>query len=102
VELYATDSTIPVDPRQQVVGADTTFLFDALPEGSFRFRAFLDRNENGRWDPGRILPYEAAEPVTWTEQPAESRPRWTTVLPAPLRIPVLARPIRVEVPADSL
>ncbi|NBC87331.1 MAG: hypothetical protein GVY25_14185 [Bacteroidetes bacterium] len=102
VELYATDSTIPVDPRQQVVGADTTFLFDALPEGTFRFRAFLDRNENGRWDPGRILPYEPAEPVTWTEQPAESRPRWTTVLPATLRIPVLARPIRVEVPADSL
>ncbi|HHP7239895.1 Ig-like domain-containing protein [Longibacter sp.] len=102
VELYATDSTIPVDPRQQVVGADTTFLFDALPEGNFRFRAFLDRNENGRWDPGRIVPYEPAEPVTWTEQPSESRPRWTIVLPSPLRIPVLARPIRVDVPADSL
>ncbi|WP_179862257.1 Ig-like domain-containing protein [Longibacter salinarum] len=101
VELYATSSSIPVDRRTEVVGADTTFVFDMLPEGSYRFRAFLDRNGNGRWDPGRLLPYKPAEPVTWTEQPTESRPRWTTVLPAPLRIPVLARPIRIENLAES-
>jgi len=96
VELYATSATPPVAPRSQVVGADTTFLFEQLPEGTFRFRAFLDRNKNGRWDPGRLIPYEPAEPVTWSPQPSDSRPRWTTVLPAPLRIPVLARPLRIE------
>lgn len=96
VELYATRATPPVAPRSQVVGADTTFLFEQLPEGTFRFRAFLDRNENGRWDPGRLVPYEPAEPVTWSPQPSDSRPRWTTVLPVPLRIPVLARPLHIE------
>jgi hypothetical protein len=98
VELHAVESTIPVDRRRQVVGADTTFLFGELPQGSYRFRAFLDRNGNGRWDPGQAVPYAAPEPVTWSEQPTESRPRWTTVLPAPLRIPVLARPLQFDLP----
>lgn len=98
VELYATESSIAVDRRKQVVGADTTFLFGELPQGSYRFRTYLDRNGNGRWDPGRAVPYVAPEPVTWSEQPTESRPRWTTVLPAPLRIPVLARPLHFDLP----
>ena len=97
VEMTPLSSEIFIEPRSQIVGADTTFVFEELPEGSYRFRAFLDRNENGRWDPGQIQPYETPEPVIWSSSATESRPRWTTVLPSPLRIPVFARPIQITV-----
>ncbi len=92
VEIIPTQSSIPLERRQQTVEPGSTFVFEDLPEGTFRFRAFLDRNQNGRWDGGRIDPVERAEPVTWSEQTTDSRPRWTNVLPASLRIPVLRRP----------
>ena len=109
VEMMATESTIPVEPRRQSVPPGSTFVFENLPEGSFRFRAFHDRNDNGRWDGGLIRPSEPAEPITWSESATDSRPRWTNVLPAPLRIPVL-RLVEAEAPtprpdsaaADSL
>ena len=95
VELQPEDPAIPLAPRQQTVRPGSTFVFRQLPDGTYRFRAVLDRNANARWDGGRIQPYRPPEPLTWNQQPAEARPRWTTVLPAPLRIPVLRL-----VPAD--
>jgi hypothetical protein len=89
VELIPTESAIPLDPRRQTVPAGSTFVFRELPEGSFRFRAFLDRNRNGRWDGGLIRGYTPPEPVTWSRETVDSRPRWTNVVPAPLRIPLL-------------
>ena len=89
VELIPTESTIPLDRRQQTIPPGSTFVFQQLPEGTFRFRAFLDRNRNGRWDGGLLRNYRPAEPVTWSPEPVDSRPRWTNVVPAPLRIPLL-------------
>lgn len=90
VELTAAESSIPVEPRRLTTSPDSTFVFRELPEGQFRFRAYLDRDGNGQWDGGRIQPYVPAEPVGWIQEPVESRPRWTTAMPAPLRLPVLA------------
>lgn len=101
VEMIPVSSTISIEPKARAVGPDTTFLFREVPEGSYRFRAFVDRNENERWDPGEVHPYRPAEPLTWTDTPTDSRPRWTTVLPAALRIPVFARPIRITVLEDT-
>jgi len=89
VELTAVESSIPVAPRRLTTPPDSLFEFAELPEGRYRFRAYLDRNENGRWDGGQIQPYVPAEPVTWLREPLEARPRWTTELPVPLRVPVL-------------
>jgi len=86
VELRAEQSALPVAPDSLVTVPDSAFVFGELPEGSYRFRAFIDRNENGRWDPGSVVPYRPPEPITWSTQPVDSRKRWTTVLPAPLRI----------------
>jgi hypothetical protein len=86
VELRADQSPIPVAPDSLVTVPDSAFVFGELPEGSYRFRAFVDRNENGRWDPGSLAPYRPPEPITWSASPVDSRKRWTTVLPAPLRI----------------
>ena len=89
VELIPTESTVPLDPRRRSVPPGSTFVFRELPEGTFRFRAFLDRNRNGRWDGGRLRTYVPAEPVTWSGETVDSRPRWTNVIPAPLRISLL-------------
>ena len=78
--------------RQMRVAPGSTFVVRELPEAQYRFRAFGDRNGNGRWDGGTIQPYRRAEPVTWSESATELRPRWTSVLPAPLRIPILTAP----------
>jgi len=102
VELTAVESSIPVEPRRLTTSAGSPFEFAELPEGRYRFKAYLDRNENGRWDGGQIQPYVPAEPVTWLEEPLEARPRWTTELPAPLRIPRLASDPKSEpVPRDT-
>jgi len=87
VELYATDT--PAAPRPYATtqpGATGAFSFSDLKEGPYRFRAFVDRNGNGRWDGGQILPYRAAEPVFWTTEPLAARPRWDTALEDTLRI----------------
>ena len=83
------------------VAPGSTFVVRELTEAQYRFRAFGDRNGNGRWDGGTIQPYRRAEPVTWSESATELRPRWTSVLPAPLRIPVLTAPISDTTAADS-
>jgi len=103
VELTAVESSLPVRPRRLTVPAGSTFVFEELPDGQYRFRAYLDRNGNERWDGGQIQPYVPAEPVTWLGEPVEARPRWTTELPAPLRIPVLAPvpPERDRPPSDT-
>ena len=87
VELYATDT--PAAPRPYATTQpDTTgaFSFPDLRERPYRFRAFVDRNGNGRWDGGQILPYRAAEPVVWTTETLAARPRWDTALEDTLRI----------------
>ena len=87
VELYATDD--PAAPRPYATTqADTTgaFSFSNLREGTYEFRAFVDRNGNGRWDGGQILPFRPAEPVVWTTEALTARPRWDSALEDTLRI----------------
>ncbi|PSQ97673.1 MAG: hypothetical protein BRD55_02050 [Bacteroidetes bacterium SW_9_63_38] len=78
--------------RQLRVAPGSTFVVQELPEAKYRFRAFWDWNENGRWDGGTIQPFRRAEPVTWSKDATKLRPRWTSVLSAPLRIPILEPP----------
>lgn len=96
VELYAADraaalpeengfGTLPL--RSTRAGENGDFLFAELPEGTYRFRAFLDRDGDGQWDPGQIVPYRPAEPITWSTRELRVRPRWETALEDPLRIP---------------
>ncbi len=88
IELYATDAPTAPSPYA-LTNPDSTgaFLFDNLPEGPYRFRLFIDRNGNGRWDGGQILPYQPAEPVIWNTEEASVRPRWDSALSDTLRVP---------------
>lgn len=62
------------------------FMFQNLPEKSYRVRAFMDENGNGVWDGGRIDPYESAELISWGTESITIRPRWDTALPDVLRL----------------
>ena len=87
VELIPAGSTTLSAPRI-LLSVDSTFLFPGLPaDGQFRFRAFLDTNQNGRWDGGALIPYEAAEPLTWSNDSLTVRARWETSLTDTLIIP---------------
>ncbi len=88
VELYRTGEQAALRPYAAAqADASGAFIFRNLPEGAYRFRAFVDRNRNGRWDGGAILPYTPAEPLIWgTEAPAW-RARWESALADTLRIP---------------
>lgn len=88
LEVYSQDEGSAV-PR--LVAPDSTgrFIVDRLVDaGLYRFRAFADRNNNGRWDGGTVTPYQPAEPVFWYTAPEPVRARWETELPDTLRIPI--------------
>ncbi len=74
-------------PRYEV-RADATgvFLFRDLPAGTYRLRAFGDRNEDGAWSGGMLEPYLTPEPIDWLTDPSRVRARWETSLPDTLRI----------------
>ena len=44
--------------------------------------AFVDRNGNGVWDGGRLVPYEPPEPIRWLDEPVRVRARWDTEVEA--------------------
>ncbi len=88
VELYRTDGDTPTLPYATLpADASGGFLFENLPEGTYRFRAFVDRDANGHWDGGRVVPYRPAEPVIWSVEPPAWRARWESSLADTLRIP---------------
>lgn len=87
VELFAENEAGGAPVQRVQVEPGGRFLFARLPETSFRFRAFVDVNENGRWDGGQIAPYVPAEPIAWSDQPVSIRPRWETALEDTLRVP---------------
>ncbi|NNF59112.1 MAG: hypothetical protein HKN04_12830 [Rhodothermaceae bacterium] len=66
---------LPFTTRAQ---ADGAFALTNLPPGSYRLRLVLDANGNGRWDGGRLTPYEPPEPLRWLAEPVRVRARWET------------------------
>ncbi len=54
------------------------FFIPFLPEGYYYLQAFVDRNNNGRWDGGRSKPFQFAEPFTVVTDTLRVRKRWTT------------------------
>ncbi len=79
------------EPPHRTLADDTgAFLIARLPAGNYRLRAWLDRNENNRRDPGMLIPYRSPEPIFFLSEPVRVRARWETTLPDTLRIPSVA------------
>ena len=89
VVVQSTAVEVPVPLPEYEVSADSAgrFVIPGLPEGTYLLRAFVDEDEDGRWDGGLLTPYDAPEPVIWLDEPARVRARWETSLPDTLEIP---------------
>lgn len=61
--------------REQVL-RDTTFSLTNLLPGTYRISGFLDRDGNGQWMSGQVLPFVPAEPLIARADTVEVRARW--------------------------
>lgn len=89
VELYPGTTTGVEDPVRMIADSTGRFVFPGLAEGQYSLRAFVDRNEDRRWNGGRVFPYEPAEPLQWGSDSLRVRSRWETAIEDTLRIPPL-------------
>lgn len=88
VELYSAGAETRTAIQQVPAGTTSRFIFSSLPEGhGYRLRAFLDHDGDTYWDPGRISPYQPAEPLVWSGDSLRVRARWEEELSDTLRIP---------------
>lgn len=92
------DSTSPVIVRVRNVAAgsgmrtartDSTrqFRFETLPEGQYIIDAYIDRNDNNRYDVGKAFPLIRPEPYGMHPDTLRVRARWETndiIVPLPL------------------
>lgn len=83
VELFEGDIWI----TRTAARPDGTFVFEQLPQGTYRFRAFLDRDRNEQWSAGSLIPYLPPEPLVWSDA-ATWRARWDAALADTLRLPI--------------
>jgi hypothetical protein len=89
VEAHPQDVDLFVPVYRTRVDASDRFIFYEIPAGTYRLRAFEDRNENGEWDGGLLSPYRRPAGITWSSETARVRARWETSLPDTLRIPTM-------------
>ncbi len=54
-----------------------TWNLDRIAAGSYRMRAIVDRNQNGRWDPGALETRRQPEPVRYHGETLSLRANWT-------------------------
>jgi hypothetical protein len=68
-----------------------TLLFEGLPAGWRGVaRVFVDRDGDGTWSAGSLLPFVPAEPVQWVAFREAVRARWDTIAPDTLRFQAAA------------
>jgi uncharacterized protein (DUF2141 family) len=61
-----------------VVNTNEPYQISFLPDGFYRVKAMVDLNENGRYDPGKSIPFKFAEPFLIYPDTVKVRKRWTT------------------------
>ena len=57
---------------------NNAFKFDWLPEGFYIFSGYLDLDNNNKWTPGKLEPFQFAEPVFFQDDTIRVRKRWET------------------------
>ncbi len=62
--------------RVQKVIVPYRFYFSDLPEGKYLLDGFIDQIENGKYDYGRLFPFELSEPFYFSNDTIKVRKRW--------------------------
>lgn len=76
------------EPVTASTDAEGRFTVGGLAPGAYRVRLVGDRNGNGRWDGGRLVPYAPPEPLVILDGTTAVRARWETEIePVDLRAP---------------
>src|SRR5690606_13667387 len=68
-----------VNSKYQPIKKITTgniFKFNYIEPGIYFLRAYIDKNENGKWDKGDFLKNITAEPLYYYPEPIELRANW--------------------------
>jgi len=63
---------------RHIVMPSKPYLLENIPEGKYRLVVRIDENGNGKWDGGKSLPFEFAEPFLFHPDTIKVRKRWTT------------------------
>jgi len=89
VEIRPVENPFSMRPVRIVADSSGAFVVRALPAGMYRLQAFVDEDDDGRWDPGMLTPHIPPEPILWYDEPIRVRARWESALPDTLRFPSL-------------
>jgi len=80
---YVLDSIVEAKPVENsiisystVVNSRGEFDFKKLPAGDWILSAFRDSDKNGRYTPGRAIPFIPSEPFLMTQDTIEVRANW--------------------------
>jgi len=79
-QLYL--STVPVKRKNQsfkvIKTKNNEFKIDWLLEGFYIFKGFFDLDDNQKWSPGKMEPFQFAEPIFVKDDTIRVRKRWET------------------------
>lgn len=80
---YVLDSIVEAKPVENsiisysvVVNSKSEFDFKKLPAGDWILSAFQDSDKNGRYTPGRAIPFIPSEPFLMSQDTIEVRTNW--------------------------
>lgn len=80
---YVLDSIVEAKPVENsiisysvVVNSKSEFDFKKLPAGDWILSAFQDSDKNGRYTPGRAIPFVPSEPFLMSQDTIEVRTNW--------------------------
>ncbi len=57
---------------------NSKFIFERVPQGRYLIEAFIDSNENGKYDYGKVYPFVPSERFSVYPDTVKVRARWTT------------------------
>ena len=61
---------------QTIVDADRSFKFNWVLEGKYKLGGFLDLDDDGKFTPGSLFPFNFSEPFTISDDTLRIRKRW--------------------------
>ncbi len=77
-------------PFRTTAKSSGKFRIENIPEGKYILNGYLDENENDRYSPGKLFPFQLSEPFSVSSDTIKVRKRWETeniefFLPVPER-----------------